>query len=354
MLFSFVLFILFAGDELADNKKYQDPYHLTIHFITDPKKSRKLKKLLKPLIDSIAPKLKLFNYVERSEKMKRKISDGGSKPGDDKQTPTVPASGVVLFLNEGFGMERILEAQKYLSAKAEWSVHHSETVGANAVPYPTNNQDFYAHQDDMPLWAIRQVHFGRDRLRFQIFVSYDNWQDTIDFYSTVLARNFQYQKDDFCYFLVFASRNLNIEVQLAFKKLPLGFKPRLLDSTILQFKVENIGGLVPLLPNVCTPISDSRWQTVDPDGNKILLFNTLNGELTIHTGYSAPSSTTSTVSSDKSTEISDTETTGTPDPSPRSESPMLRLPQFVNSRHVAAAEYGDDDEYDEPQLVSAV
>ncbi len=248
----------------------------------------------------------------------------------EEKLMTVPAAGVVLFINEGFGMERIMEAQKYLSEKSEWSVHHSEKVGANAVPYPTNNQDFYAHNSEMPLWAVRQVHFGRDRLRFQIFVSNDNWQDTIDFYSTVLARNFQYQKDDFCYFLVFASRELNLEVQLAFKKLPVGFKPRLLDSTILQFKVETIEGLVPLLPNVCSPISDRRWQTMDPDGNKILLFKISSDDIAAGT-YSAPSttSTMSTISSDCTTEVSDTET-GSPSPRVESGIESPKLPEFVN------------------------
>ena len=331
--------MIVTGDDLADNKKYQDPYFLTIHFITDPKKSRKLKKLLKPLIDSIVPKLKLFNYVERSEKMPKK-----PEMNKEEKLSTVPASGVVLFINEGFGMERIMEAQKYLSEKSEWSVHHSEKVGANAVPYPTNNQDFYAHHEEMPLWAVRQVHFGRDRLRFQIFVSNENWQDTIDFYSTVLARNFQYQKDDFCYFLVYASRELNLEVQLAFKKLPVGFKPRLLDSTILQFKVETIESLCPLLPNVCSAISDRRWQTMDPDGNKILLFKTDDmSPGAFSTPSTASTMSQSTISSDNTTEVSDTET-GTPDASPRVGSP--KLPEFVDRINITV----DKDE----SLVSAV
>ena len=41
-------------------------------------------------------------------------------------------------------------------------------------------------------------------------------------------------------------------------------------SAVLQFSVEEIGQLVPLLPNPCTPISTNRWQTEDLDGNKIL------------------------------------------------------------------------------------
>lgn len=42
------------------------------------------------------------------------------------------------------------------------------------------------------------------------------------------------------------------------------------SSAVLQFSVEEIGQLVPLLPNPCTPISSTRWQTEDLDGNKVL------------------------------------------------------------------------------------
>ncbi|KAK0138411.1 Protein FAM124B [Merluccius polli] len=59
-------------------------------------------------------------------------------------------------------------------------------------------------------------------------------------------------------------------LQLAVKQLSPGVRVEPCSSAVLQFSVEEIGQLVPLLPNPCTPISASRWQTEDLDGNKIL------------------------------------------------------------------------------------
>ncbi|NXR97412.1 F124A protein, partial [Oxylabes madagascariensis] len=43
------------------------------------------------------------------------------------------------------------------------------------------------------------------------------------------------------------------------------------ESAVLEFRVKDVGQLVPLLPNPCSPISEGRWQTEDHDGNRILL-----------------------------------------------------------------------------------
>lgn len=59
-------------------------------------------------------------------------------------------------------------------------------------------------------------------------------------------------------------------LQLALKQLSAGVRVEPCSSAVLQFSVEEIGQLVPLLPNPCTPISTTRWQTEDLDGNKVL------------------------------------------------------------------------------------
>lgn len=59
-------------------------------------------------------------------------------------------------------------------------------------------------------------------------------------------------------------------LQLALKQLSPGVRVEPCSSAVLQFTVEEIGQLVPLLPNPCTPISSTRWQTEDLDGNKVL------------------------------------------------------------------------------------
>jgi len=59
-------------------------------------------------------------------------------------------------------------------------------------------------------------------------------------------------------------------LQLALKQLSPGVRVEPCSSAVLQFSVEEIGQLVPLLPNPCSPISTTRWQTEDLDGNKLL------------------------------------------------------------------------------------
>ena len=43
------------------------------------------------------------------------------------------------------------------------------------------------------------------------------------------------------------------------------------SGSALGFKIGQMGNLVPLLPNMCSPMSDSRWRTTDLDGNAIYL-----------------------------------------------------------------------------------
>lgn len=59
-------------------------------------------------------------------------------------------------------------------------------------------------------------------------------------------------------------------LQLALKQLPAGVPVEPCSSTVLQFDVDEVGQLVPLLPHPCGPISATRWQTEDLDGNKVL------------------------------------------------------------------------------------
>jgi len=62
-----------------------------------------------------------------------------------------------------------------------------------------------------------------------------------------------------------------VDIQFSLKRLPCDQTPIPTDSSVLEFRVKDIGELVPLLPNPCSPISEGRWQTEDLDGNKILL-----------------------------------------------------------------------------------
>ncbi|KAG7253289.1 hypothetical protein CRUP_017792 [Coryphaenoides rupestris] len=85
-----------------------------------------------------------------------------------------------------------------------------------------------------PMWAVRQVHYGKEIMRFVVYANPDT------------------------------------EIQLSLKRLPRGQTPAPTHSAVVEIRVRDVGSLVPLLPQPCSPISHVRWQTEDYDGNKIL------------------------------------------------------------------------------------
>ncbi|XP_070538396.1 protein FAM124A-like isoform X2 [Ptychodera flava] len=247
-----------------------DPFILSIHFISDPGEAAKLRDLLQPLLEWFDPEFRLFNIVERNEP--NGVSHHRLTNGEISQS--TPSMAILLFLQEEILIDRVSIAQQYLG-KQPWKFHHSITPNGRYSLCPPNQQDYYSYSDSLPLWGVRQVHYGKEHLRFQLFCSELNWNDMIEFYRLILGKEPEEKKEDFCYFVVYSQPNL--DVQLALKRVPKGTQLRTIDSAILQFKVNEVGSLVPLLPNVCSPISKRRWQTTDYDGNKVLLQLTKKG-----------------------------------------------------------------------------
>lgn len=189
-----------------------------------------------------------------------------------------------------------------------WQFHHTESCGAIASsssgspsaaliqPYLLPSRDFYSLGAGMPVWGVRPVHCGGEILRVTLYSGYDNYEDAVRFYETVLQRKAEEQKTGFCWFtlhcgtcpppppscgatsptLTFLSWSPSsaaepgLCTQLALKQLPPEVRARPCSSAVLQFGVEEMGQLVPLLPRPCSPISSTRWQTEDLDGNKVL------------------------------------------------------------------------------------
>ncbi|XP_068530231.1 protein FAM124A isoform X2 [Anas acuta] len=238
----------------------QDPFLVSVHIITDPGESKTLQQAIDKLLAWIHPDLQLFRVSERRVSKKRR------KPG--KAGAPQPALAVILFLQEEYGEEPILQLHETFQ-RPPWRYHHTERVHGKFLPYMPCSQDFYTLAPETPLWAIRPVHYGKEIIRFTIYCRNENYTDILKLYELILKRPVCQKKADFCVFPVYS--NMEIDIQFSLKKLPKGQMPVPTESAVLEFRVKDVGQLVPLLPNPCSPISEGRWQTEDHDGNRILL-----------------------------------------------------------------------------------
>ncbi|NXQ34569.1 F124A protein, partial [Alaudala cheleensis] len=238
----------------------QDPFLVSVHIITDPGESKTLQEAIDKLLAWIHPDLQLFRVSERRVPRKRR------KPL--KAAVSQPALAVILFLQEEYGEEPILQLHETFQ-RPPWHYHHTELMHGKFLPYIPCSQDFYTLAPETPLWAIRPVHYGKEMIRFTIYCRNENFGDILKLYELILKRPMCQKKADFCVFPVYS--NMEIDIQFSLKKLPKGQVPVRTESAVLEFRVKNVGQLVPLLPNPCSPISEGRWQTEDHDGNRILL-----------------------------------------------------------------------------------
>ncbi|NWW85670.1 F124A protein, partial [Rhynochetos jubatus] len=238
----------------------QDPFLVSVHIITDPGESKTLQEAIDKLLAWIHPDLQLFRVSERRVPKKHR------KPG--KAGVSQPALAVILFLQEEYGEEPILQLHETFQ-HPPWHYHHTERVHGKLLPYMPCSQDFYTLAPETPLWAIRPVHYGKEIIRFTIYCRSENFVDILKLYELILKRPVCQKKADFCVFPVYS--NMEIDIQFSLKKLPKGQVPVPTESAVLEFRVKDVGQLVPLMPNPCSPISEGRWQTEDHDGNRILL-----------------------------------------------------------------------------------
>ncbi|XP_018105685.1 protein FAM124A-like isoform X1 [Xenopus laevis] len=237
----------------------QDPFLVSIHIIADPGESKCLQEAIDRLLAWIHPNLQLFCVSERRVSKKRKPS---------KSFASHPALAVILFLQEAYGEDQILHLHKCFQ-KPPWQFHHTERVHGKFLPYMPCNQDFFTLASGTPMWAIRQVHYGKEIIRFTVYSSYENFADMMKMYELILKKRVWRKKTDFCVFTVYS--NMDFDIEFSLKRLVKGQKPVPLESSLLEFRVRDFGQLIPLLPNQCIPISEGRWKTEDHDGNKILL-----------------------------------------------------------------------------------
>ncbi|XP_074551150.1 protein FAM124A isoform X2 [Halichoeres trimaculatus] len=249
--------------------EFQDPFLVSVHLIADPGQGKLLQHAADAVLSWVHPELQLFRVSERasiSQRPRSKHQQNGLP-----EAASQPAMAVILFLQEGYGgEEQILRLHRALQ-KPPWRYHHTERVsnGRKMLPLSPCSQDFFTLSPGTPLWAVRQVHYGKEIVRFTVYCRHENYVDMVRLYRLLLQRRVAQKKEDFCFFVVYS--NPEMEIQLSFKRLPRGESPVVLDSAVMEVRVRDVGALVPLLPQPCSPISEVRWQTEDYDGNKILL-----------------------------------------------------------------------------------
>lgn len=232
---------------------------MTVHLLANAGHGSLLQQTLDQLLDCVCPELRLFLVSERVRPV-RCDDKGHSKRW------RFPGLSVLLFLRESLGGQRLLRVLDSLR-RWPWQCYPAQ---ARPCPYLLANQDFYSLDPQLPVWGVRQVHHGGPEvLRVTLYCSFDNYEDAVRLYEMILQRGSSAQKSSVCVFALCATERL--AVQLALKQLPPGMAVDPRQSSVLQFRVQEIGQLVPLLPHPCVPISRTRWQTQDYDGNTILL-----------------------------------------------------------------------------------
>ncbi|XP_025020768.1 protein FAM124B isoform X1 [Python bivittatus] len=238
-----------------------DSMRMTVHLLANTGHALHLQQVLDQLQEWICLDVRLFLVSERPSPIKYYETYR-------QKSSRFPSTSVLLFLHEDFGEERFFQVHDFFQ-HPPWQPVHIECSSRKLSPHALDHQDFYGLDEHMPIWGLRQVHYGMEILRVTLYCSFDNYEDAVRLYETILQKEASVQKSSFCAFLLYATQSL--VVQFCLKQLPLGMSVDPKESSVLQFKVYEIGELVPLLPNPCVPISNTRWQTEDYEGNKILL-----------------------------------------------------------------------------------
>ncbi|XP_042734005.1 protein FAM124B isoform X2 [Lagopus leucura] len=233
---------------------------MTVHLLANSGYSAFLQQALDRLMEWICPDVRLFFVSERVAPLKY-------YERYQRRNCSFPGISVFLFLQEDLGEERILQVQDLLQ-HPPWHYQRVPTW-PRSHPHTPAPQDFYGLDDQMPVWGIRRVGCSPEILRVTLYCSFDNYDDAVGLYEMILRKEATLRKSNFCVFVLYATKT--IAVQLCLKQLPIGMAAEPKESSLLQFKVQEMGQLVPLLPNPCIPISRTRWQTQDYEGNKILL-----------------------------------------------------------------------------------
>uniref|UniRef100_A0AAY4D7C5 FAM124 domain-containing protein n=1 Tax=Denticeps clupeoides TaxID=299321 RepID=A0AAY4D7C5_9TELE len=222
-----------------------EPSPVTVHLL------HTLDRLLK----WVSPDLRLFHVSERAAPLSAPPSGPGGLPRPHHHP----------LLHEALGEERILHVLDFLQ-RTPWTV---PPHGEAACPAGPPARDFYSLGAGMPVWGVRPVHCGAEvRARHAATAAMTTTTTRCACTRWCLQRRAEEQKAGFCWFTLAVGRGLSL--QLALKQLAPRHEGGAVPVGGAAVRAAEMGQLVPLLPNPCSPISATRWQTEDLDGNKIL------------------------------------------------------------------------------------
>ncbi|KFV10461.1 Protein FAM124B, partial [Tauraco erythrolophus] len=234
---------------------------MTVHLLSNSGHSSLLQQTLDRLLEWICPDIHLFLVSERVTPLKY-------YERYRKRSCNFPGISVLLFLHEDLGEERMFQVYEQFQ-RPPWRYHCAQIANGHSHPCAPAHQDFYSLDDQMPVWGVRRVHCGPEILRVTLYCGFDNYEDAVRLYAMILQKEAVMQKNNLSVFVLYETQQ--VTVQLCLKQLPVGVGAEPKEASALQFQVRGMGRLVPLLPNPCVPISNTRWQTCDYDGNTILL-----------------------------------------------------------------------------------
>ncbi|KAG8135966.1 hypothetical protein E2320_008948 [Naja naja] len=211
-----------------------DSMRMAVHLLANTGHAIHLQQALDQLQEWISLDIRLFLVSERPSPIKYYETYR-------QKSSRFPSTSVLLFLHEDFGEERFFQVHDFFQ-HPPWQPVHIECPSRKLSHHALDHQDFYGLDEHMPVWGLRQVHYGMEILRVTLYCSFDNYEDAVRLYETILQKEASVQKSGFCVFLLYTTQSL--VVQLCLKQLPLGMSVDLKESSVLQFKVYEIGELV--------------------------------------------------------------------------------------------------------------
>ncbi|XP_048200110.1 protein FAM124B [Perognathus longimembris pacificus] len=255
----------------------QEPLAMTVHLLADSGQGSLLQQALDQLLDPICPEVRLFQVSER-------IGSGRDNNGGKKHArrSELPGKSVMLLLNASLGQARLFRIVESLR-RPPWQWVPAQAAPGRPCPHLlAARQEVYSLGHQLPTWSVRQGRGGPDILRVTLRCRFENYEDAIRLYGLILQREAAVHKSTFCVFVLYGTPRFAL--QLSLKQLPPGRSVDPKESSVLQFQVQELGQLVPLLPNPCAPISRTRWRTQDYDGHTILLQVQLGPGLGVQNG----------------------------------------------------------------------